>query len=155
MSGIEQCTLPGCGMGMISSLFPHDANVEPVVEGSPTGFVSGRPEVKAMAESGERRKELVAFKLMTSVINYDLSSAAITRRTSESFDSDWQLYLDTARRNGIHVADHDAVTEPVAGCSCREFDAAGGKVVDAFQTDRSVTQRLAREGRGLLHGANR
>ena len=155
MSGIEQCTLPGCGMGMVSSFFPHDAGIESAADSVPPGFVASRPEVRAMAESGERKKQLVAFRVMTSVVNYDLSSSSITRRTSASFDADWQLYLDVARGNGLHIADKDAAAEPIAACAVREFEAAPGKVQDAYQQDRSVTQKLVREGRGLLHGANR
>ena len=78
---------------------------------------------------------------------------AITRRISENFDPDWQLYLDVARKNGIHL-DGGAGSELLAACSCREFD-EGVVKVDAFQQDRSFKQRLVREARGLLHGANR
>jgi hypothetical protein len=106
-----------------------------------------------MADSGVRSQEVLAFKVMTSVINYDLSSEPVTRRITEAFDPDWQLYIEVARRNGIHL-DGEAGSELLAACSCREFD-AGLVKVDAFRQDRSLRQRLLREGRGLFHGANR
>lgn len=156
MAGMQDCTLPSCGSSVVSSVLPAagGAKLDSESSGSPFGFVSGRPEIRAMAESGEQRRQVIAFKVMTSVVNYDLSSAPVTRRTSEDFDLDWQLYLEVARRNGVHLTDGDVAPEFVAACSCREFD-AGLMKIDAFQQDRSLKQTLVREGLGLLYGANR
>lgn len=118
------------------------------------GFVPGRKQVSEMADSSERAKRTAAYKLMLSVINYDLSSEPVTRRISDGFDPDWRLYLDIAKKNDIHPGAGDGVDESVADCSCREFDSGKAKT-DSFQRDRSVGNKLAREGRGLLYGANR
>lgn len=151
MAGVQDCTLPGCGT-LVQSFFPRQPKAES--EASPAGFVAGRPEVRAMADSEDPQRRVMAFKLMTSVINYDLSTEPILRRTSDGFDADWQLYLDVARKNGLHPAATDAAPELLGACSCREFDARPG-TQDAFQQDRSVKHKLIREGRGLLYGANR
>ncbi|MDQ6678939.1 MAG: hypothetical protein M3Z09_16775 [Acidobacteriota bacterium] len=118
------------------------------------GFVPGRKQVSEMADSSESEKRTAAYKLMLSVINYDLSSEPVTRRVSEDFDPDWRLYMDIARKNDIHSGAGAGVDESLADCSCREFDSGTAKT-DSFQRDRSVGNKLAREGRGLLYGANR
>ncbi len=118
------------------------------------GFVPGRKEVRDLADSSESDKRTAAYKLMVSVINYDLSSEPVTRRTSDGFDPDWRLYLDIARKNNIRSLDVDGVDESLGACSCREFD-SGKATNDAYREDRSLMNKLAREGRGLLYGANR
>jgi hypothetical protein len=154
MAGIETCVIPGCGRGMTSSLFDSNIELKDVSPGSPVGFVPGREEIREMAASEDHSKKIVAFKLMTAVINFDLSSEAVARRTSESFDPDWQLYLDVARKNDVKIPITEAAREKLADCSCNAFNAGKAKV-DAFQQDRGVGQKLAREGRGFLFGANR
>jgi len=105
-------------------------------------------------KSGERNRNVIAFKLMTALINFDLSSEPVVRRTSAEFDPDWQLYVEIAQQNGLPAGDSDGARESLASCSCREFD-AGTVKADTFQQDRSMRNRLVRQGRGLLHSANR
>jgi hypothetical protein len=147
VTGMQDCAASGCGSNLISSFLSGRLNSDS------DGVIPARADIRAMADSGVRSQEVLAFKVMTSVINYDLSSEPVTRRITEAFDPDWQLYIEVARRNGIHL-DGEAGSELLAACSCREFD-AGLVKVDAFRQDRSLRQRLLREGRGLFHGANR
>jgi hypothetical protein len=118
------------------------------------GFVPGRKEVGEMAESGDHERLTAAYKLMVSVINYDLSSEPVNRRVSALFDPDWQLYLSVAKKNNIRDSHGDSPSESLAECSCREFDSGKAKT-DAFQVDRSLSHKFAREMRGLAFGANR
>ena len=154
MAGIENCVIPGCGRGIASSLFDNNIELKDVSPGSPVGFVPGREEIREMAASEDHNRKVAAFKLMTAVINFDLSSEAVARRTSELFDPDWQLFLDVAQKNGVKIPTTEAARETLADCSCNAFNAGKAKV-DAFQQDRGVGQKLAREGRGFLFGANR
>ena len=107
-----------------------------------------------MAESGDQEHRTAAYKLMLSIINYDLSSEPVNRRVSMLFDPDWQLYLSVAKKNNINDSHPDGTSESLAQCSCREFDSGKAKT-DAFQVDRSLSSKFAREMRGLAFGANR
>jgi len=155
LAGMQDCLIPSCGRGFVSSLLPGTAAKMSSFSGtSRLGFVPGRAEVRELANWGDRNRKVMAFKLMTAVINYDLSSEPVVRRTAKEFDPDWQLYIEVAQENGIHLADGDGPRETLGTCSCREFDAGTAKT-DGFQQDRSIKNRLARQGRGLLHSANR
>ena len=102
-----------------------------------------------MANSGDSTVKAIAFRLMTSVVNYDLSSAPAARRTTEGFDADWKLYLHVTRKNGVRLDSGNSDGELVADCSCREFD-AGIAITDSFQQQRSLHQKLVWQGRACL-----
>ena len=153
MAGLRNCTVAGCD-SLGSSFLPDLADPDAESSGSPTGFVSSRPEIQAMAVSDKPGSRVMALKLMTALINYDLSSSPLHRRPTASFDPDWKLYLDVAAKNGISASAADATVETVAECSCRAFDAHPTNT-DVLTNDRSLRERLAREGRGVIYGANR
>ncbi len=143
----RKATEEGHDGALMAALLPKPALPLP-------GFVPGRKEVEQMAESAEPGSRNAAYKLMLSVINYDLSSEAVNRRLSTLFDPDWKLYLRVAAKNNIYDSHGAGVSESVAECSCREFDTGKAKI-DAFQADRSLSNKFAREMRGLAFGANR
>jgi hypothetical protein len=107
-----------------------------------------------MAGSESRATRATAFRAMTALINYDLSSSSASRRISEAFDSDWELFRSVSEANGLTVAKGDSDGDSVAECSCRKFD-AGDRNGDVFQEGRSFMQGLFRESRRLVYGANR
>ncbi len=117
-------------------------------------MVPGRPEIREMADSSNAEEHLLAFKLMTSIINYDLSSEPVHRRISEAFDQDWKLLLEVSQKIGLHLPGERLMREPVAICSCREFDEGKAKQ-DAFGEGQSYWHWLARESREMVFGANR
>lgn len=155
MAGMQDClppdvhdTTPGCGTS-------EPTRAVPLLSGkSEAGFVPGRAEIQAMAGSGDRLRQIAAFKLMASVINYDLSSEPASRRISDRFDPDWQLLLSVAEKSGLRVGAEGAVRESVGACSCREFD-EGTVTIDSLGQERRPVRRIARQGRELLHGPSR
>jgi hypothetical protein len=154
MAGVQDCKMPACSRG-ISSLLPYTPVPDAKVSGFYTGAVPGRLAIREMSASDTPAAVVTAFKLMTAVINYDLSSFALHRRPTESFDPDWELYLEVAGRNGIEPSDLDPRgIDTVTACSSREFDARAANK-DEFTRDRTLIERLAREGREVLYGANR
>ena len=66
---------------------------------------------------------ILAFRLMISVINYDLASEPRNRRPAKSFDKDWQLYLSVTEDNGMRV--DPAARESLDECSAKEFTREG------------------------------
>ncbi len=154
MAGIEDCVTPGCGHGFATALFDNNIELKEVTSGLPAGFVPGREQIADMAAADDHNKQVAAFKLMTSVINFDLSSEPVSRRMSDGFDADWHMFLDVAQKNGVKIPEVEKSREKLADCSCREFDA--GKVKnDAFQEDRALNRRFTREMRGLVNSPNR
>ena len=99
-------------------------------------------------------QQIVAFKLMTAIVNYDLSSEPAVRRISERFDPDWNLFLQVAQQNGVHLPAQGPVRESVEACSCREFDNGSAKS-DILGQERNLPRRLARQGRELVLGPAR
>ena len=73
-SGIQSCVLVGCSTG--PSLMKVSTSSQPNLEQT----VPGRPEIRVMAESIDETPRRAAFKLMASVINFDLSSEPPERR---------------------------------------------------------------------------
>jgi hypothetical protein len=139
---------------MISDFVTADSIPQGEQQPTPDPFVPGRPQIWEMADSGNGEERLLAFKLMTSIINYDLSSEPVHRRISDAFDQDWKLLLEVSQKNGLHLPDQDLLREPVAMCSCREFDEGKAKQ-DAFRENQSGWHRFARESREIVFGANR
>ena len=92
ITGIHACFLPECSQN--SS--PVDASLSSVALES---AVPGRPQIRLLSESSEQTSRQTAFKLMASVINFDLSSEPTERRTVQDFDEDWQLFLHVAEKN--------------------------------------------------------
>ena len=137
-----------------SNFLPMDAVQDSKTGAGPDAFVPGRPEIRDMADSGQPDQQIPALKIMTSVINYDLSSEPAHRRTSEAFDRDWQLFLDIAQNNGLRLLDEDLLREPLQACSCREFD-EGKADSDAFGDALRFWHWSAREGQKIVFGANR
>ncbi|MDQ6705055.1 MAG: hypothetical protein M3Z85_03700, partial [Acidobacteriota bacterium] len=155
MAGMQDCLppdihdpTPGCSTSEPTRAVPLlNSRAE-------AGFVPGRAEIRAMADSDDRMRQIAAFKLMASVINYDLSVEPASRRISELFDRDWQLLLTVAEKNGLRVGSNGGVREGVGACSCREFDERKS-TIDSLGQERQPLQRLARQGRELLHGPSR
>lgn len=119
-----------------------------------SGFGAGRTEIRKLALLSDRQSRVTAFRLMLSVINYDLSSEPDHRRTSDKFDQDWTLFLDVARKNGIRVPAEPVVTEGVSECSCRQFD-QGGETRDAFADSLGLRHGLVHEARQIVLGRTR
>jgi hypothetical protein len=119
----------------------------------PAAFGATRAKVREMADSSDRQDQATAFRIMTAVINYDLTSEPVHRRASDDFGRDWDLFLLAAEKNGITVSADSAAHESLADCSCREFDANTG-TRDAFAESLAVHRRLARTGREIIFGRN-
>jgi hypothetical protein len=96
----------------------------------------------------------IAFKVMTSLINHDLSVDGRGRRTTLEFDADWDLFLKAAENAGIHRSKSRSGTESLAACSVRAFE-AGTDSVDALAHERTPGRIIAREAALVAHGANR
>lgn len=132
-------------------------DASPLVSGaSPLNraLVPGREEIRLMAQGTDREQQVIAFKMMTSVINYDLSSEQPHRRNTEQFGADWKLFLEVARRNSLSVPTEGPVVESTADCSCREFDEGKAKH-DATVDDKNAWHTVTRDVRDTLFGANR
>jgi len=151
MAGMQNRDLLPLG---VSNFLPMDAVQDSKRGARPDAFVPGRPEIRDMADSGQPDQQIPALKIMTSVINYDLSSEPTHRRTSEAFDRDWQLFLDIAQNNGLRLLDEDLLREPLQACSCREFE-EGKADSDAFGEALRFWHWSAREGQKIVFGANR
>ncbi|MGI8990340.1 MAG: hypothetical protein ACR2I2_12280 [Bryobacteraceae bacterium] len=155
MAGMQDCLPPDARDPSPGCSASEPVRAVPLLSSrAEAGFVPGRAEIRAMAESSDRMRQIAAFKLMASVINYDLSSETASRRISDRFDPDWHLLLTIAEKNGLRVGAEGAVRESVGACSCREFD-EGTATVDSLGQERRPLQRIARQGRELLHGPSR
>jgi hypothetical protein len=139
---------------MISDFLAADLIQQAEQQPDPEAFVPGRPQIREMADSSNAEERLLAFKLMTSIINYDLSSEPVHRRISDAFDQDWKLLLEVSQKNGLHLPDARLLREPVTICSCREFDQGKAKQ-DAFGENQRYWHWWARESREIVFGANR
>jgi hypothetical protein len=140
--------------GLSSNFLPVSALLKSTTGAVPDASVPGRPRIWDMADSGQSGEQMLALKIMISVINYDLSSEPTHRRTSEQFDQDWQLFVDVAGKNGVRLLDGDFLREPLQVCSCREFD-EGKADSDAFGEALGLWHWFARQGQALVLGANR
>jgi hypothetical protein len=105
-------------------------------------MVPNRLQIRAMAQSIESRKHAVDFRLMISVINYDLASEPKNRRLAPVFDRDWHLLLDVAEQNGLSLAADSAAREGLEECSSRESE-KNIAVVDAIQQERAPLHRMS------------
>jgi len=146
VTGMQSATLAA------EHFLPAEIGQESVKTAS--AVVPGRPEIRDMADSDQPDKRLLAFKLMTSVINYDLSAEPVHRRISQAFDEDWRLYLEVAQKNGLRLPGETPPHEPIESCSCRQFD-EGKAVLDAFGEADGFWNWLGRESRSTAFGANR
>ena len=154
MAGIQDCAKSETAGTAACGLNRTDAPLASGFSVSPAGFVPSRKTIPEMSASGDRMQQIVAFKLMTSIVNYDLSSEPAVRRISERFDPDWKLFLQVAQQNGVRLPAEGAVRESVESCSCREFDNGTAKN-DILGEERLLTRRLARQGRELVLGPSR
>src|SRR3954452_10706687 len=146
-SGIQSCLLVGCSTG--PSLVKVSLSSQPSLEQA----VPGRPQIRMMAESADETPRRAAFKLMASVINFDLSSEPPERRNVQAFDKDWQLLLHVAEKNNLAVQ-NTIEPESLEACSCQSFD-KGVERKDALQASRSFPQKLMRAERQLATGPTR
>jgi len=153
IAGMRSCTASGCVGSPIASFLPIDF-VQSRTSDVLDGLVPDRAQVREMVDSRDSSRVIMAFRLMTTVINYDLSSEATSRRTTESFDPDWQLYLKVAQANSLLVLPGDTAHESVQVCSNREFQGGSAKS-DVDEEARSLKSWLAREGRRLLYAPTR
>lgn len=144
VSGMQTCFQPGCSDG--DALVKVSLHLQAASEDA----VPGRPQIRFMAESGDRILRETAFKLMASVINFDLSSEPTERRTVQAFDEDWQLFLHVAEKNQLSVTGA-AADKTLEACSCMRFD-TGAEHDDALQEARRFPQRLMRAERELVTG---
>lgn len=144
VSGMQTCVQPGCSSGnlLVKVALPS----KPALDDA----VPGRPQIRGMAESSEPILRETAFKLMLSVINFDLSSEPTERRTVQAFDKDWQLFVHVADKNQLSVAGA-AADKTLEACSCRSFD-TGAEAKDALQEARGFPQRVMRAERELVAG---
>lgn len=140
---------PGGGDSMILPSFPGNVARSSSAGNLFDGIVPDRARIQAMVDSGSSREAVTAFRLMTTVINYGLSSEATARGTARSFDSDWRLYLKVAQANSLLVPEAGPLREDVHTCSVREFQ-AGIVKTDAWEESQSAKHRLGRELRGLI-----
>ena len=143
IEGMRACFLPGCTN--VESLLknPLSSNL------SADDIIPGRSQVRLLSESSEQTSRETAFKLMATVINYDLSSEPTDRRTVQSFDQDWQLFLHTTERSHLTVQGSETGGETLETCSCNSFD-AGAERKDALQEARGFSQRVMRAERELV-----
>lgn len=143
LSGMQPCLQHGC---------PDEASLEkpsPAVHQADFS-VPGRPQIRVMADSSEPALRETAFKLMASVINFDLSSEPTERRTVQAFDNDWSLFMHVADRNHLSVT-RWAADPSLEACSCNNFD-SGVEHQDALQQARNFPQRVMRAERDLVTG---
>lgn len=154
IAGIQACVNSEAVDTAECGLNRTEPPIAPSFSGPPLGFVPSRNSIPEMSGSGDRMQQIVAFKLMTSIVNYDLSSEPAVRRISERFDPDWNLFLQVAQQNGVHLPADGPVRESVEACSCREFDNGTAKN-DILGEERLLTRRLARQGRELVLGPSR
>ena len=140
---------------MLVSNFVGPALIERAEQkAAPNALVPGRPEIREMSDSGSAVNQVLAFKLMTSIVNYDLSSEPVHRRITDAFDEDWKLLLEVSEKSGLHLQGDALLREPVAACSCREFD-EGKSEQDSYAAGKGFWQGFARESREMVFGANR
>jgi len=145
VAGMRACFVPGCPD--VGSLLK---NPLPSGLGSDEA-IPGRSQVRLLSESDEPASRETAFKLMASVINFDLSSDPTDRRTVQSFDQDWQLFLHTTAQTHLKLHGSEASGETLEACSCNSFD-TGTERKDALQEAREFPQRVVRAERELVTG---
>ncbi len=142
-------------VALMTNFLPlYDSPLADGVSALSRSLVPGREAIRQMAQGGDREQLLIAFKIMTSVINYDLSSEQPHRRNTDQFSPDWNLFLEAARNNGLRVPTEGPMVESPADCSCREFD-EGKATRDALSDDKGVWHTVTRDTRDTLFGANR
>ena len=151
---VHGCAEPGCESLPAASFIRSNYTRSPALDTQSSGLVPSRSQVREMAASESSDLKATAFRLMTTVINYDLSSEEIERRLAWSFDPDWQLFLEVAQNNALGVPQTSPSHEGVQACSIREFE-TGTARTDAYQDAQSLKGRLAREARGLLYSPSR
>jgi hypothetical protein len=106
-----------------------------------------------MADVPDRESSVKAFRVMLSVINYDLSSEPSHRRSLKDFDQDWTLFLRIAEKNGVSVPPQVS-RESLEECSCREFD-LGTANRDAFGQSLGFWHELVGGSRETVFGRTR
>jgi hypothetical protein len=148
-SAVASCFLPGCSRHQ--SVGKTSPPSQPPLDG---GVIPGRPQIRVMVESGEQALRETAFKLIASVINFDLSSEPTDRRTVQAFDEDWQLLVEVAEKNQLSVPSEAASREALETCSCRSFD-TGVEHKDALKEALGFTHRVMRGERELVTGPAR
>jgi hypothetical protein len=115
-------------------------------------LASGPPSragIRTLLASHEEANIKVVFKLLTAVLNYDLSSESAHRRSVQTFDRDWLVFLNSVQQAGLKT--ETEVGRTVEACSCREFDEEGIRV-DSLAHSSTLVHRLTREAREVLWG---
>jgi hypothetical protein len=143
IKGMHACFLPGCGTETLEKVSGAHVALDDTIP--------GRPQIRLLSESSEQASRETAFKLMASVINFDLSSEPSERRTVQDFDQDWQLFLYVAGKNLPAVQSSATAGETLEACSCYSFD-TGAEKKDSLQESRGFAQRVMRSERDLLTG---
>lgn len=113
--------------------------------------IPGRDDIRSMAESGMSHLQSSAFRLMTTLMNYDLTSDPIDRTTAQRFDQDWQLFLETAERSGVDDGPEQASVE---ACSSLEFE-DGTARTDAFEKSIHPPAYVLRQLRTVVYSPMR
>ncbi len=132
MLGVRDCLHFGCTGGLAQEFLP----LAPV-----TVPVPGRTGIRAMTQSDDSADRAIAFRLMMSVINYDLMSEPRYRQTSAGFDQDWQLLLSTATAEDLRLPLAEQIREGMAECSDKQF-AAGRASTDAVRKSMSPVSQM-------------
>ena len=109
--------------------------------------VPGREAIRSMADSGVRQLQSSAFRLMATLLNYELTSDPTDRETTEHFDHDWQLFLETAARNGIDPGPEQTSVEE---CSSLEYD-KGASRTDDFGESMKTPAYLLHQLRAIVY----
>lgn len=151
VAGTVPCVSPDCSGGIVMAFLPSSQSATPAGAGSwHPAKVPDRAGILEMAQSSRPVERESAFRLMTSVVNFDLASDGINRRTTERFDRDWHLFLEVAESNGIAVTRGDSVES----CSCRAYDSGEAKR-DAYGRSSNLPGYVARQVRNILYSPAR
>ncbi len=152
LTGMFGCTEVGCQAGATSTGASLEDTLQPLAPDA-KDTIPSRPDVLVLADSPKPLARQVAFKLMASVINYDLSSEPGDRRSVQDFDRDWKLLIHVAAKNNLTVPAENR-SESLEHCSCQSFD-LGTESLDAVQVARGFGHTIARVERELVYGPSR
>lgn len=151
VAGTAPCVSAECSGGVVMAFLPSSQLAAPAGSGSwHPAKAPDRKGILEMAQSSQPVQRESAFRLMTSVINFDLASDGINRRTTGRFDRDWELFLQVAESNGIAVTRGGSVES----CSCQAYDAGEAKR-DAYAKSSSLPGYVGRQVRNIVYSPAR
>jgi hypothetical protein len=146
-SAVQPCLSAACPRDLeMNFLFTASASGETGGDWRP-GTIPGREEVRSMADSGVRLIQSSAFRLMTALINYELTSDPMDRGTTEHFDRDWQLFVETAARDGIDPGPEQTGVE---ACSSLGYGKGAAKA-DELEESTSLPGYLLHQLRAIVY----